>query len=181
GEVRMKKTQQPWFPQTSIFHRPRVRSHELDADSLFDLLEQSSSICSVEGDDPGAGGDGGEPTYTKAQVEKMISARLAQQPRSHEAKLYELSEQLKGFETLKAEYEKAKEERELAGKTAAEQLEHKFTKEIGLREKRIQELEALAAEREKVAAAASEQLRSERIQTRLAAELAKAKVIPQFA
>lgn len=176
------KNQHPWYPQTSILHRPRVRRHELDADSLFDLLEQSSNICSVDGDDSGEGGDGGgEPTYTKAQVEKMISDRLAKQSRSHEAKLSELSEQLKGFDELKAEFEKAKEEKELAGKTAAEQLEHKFTKELGLREKRIQELEALAAEREKAATTASEQLRTERIQTRLSSELTKAKVIPQFA
>lgn len=153
---------------------------------FFFAHADSSPFCSVEDETGGGGGGGGgapsdEPIYSKSHVEKVISERLAKQARSYEAKIAEISEQLKSYEAIKAEYEKFREEKELEGKSAQERLEHKYAKEIELREKKIKELESIAAEREKLAQQASEQLKSERIQTRLASELAKAKVIPQFA
>ncbi len=124
----------------------------------------------------GGGGSDAPKTFTQDQV----NALLAKERRGLQSQVDAMKSQLGEFDTIKAELEKAREEKELAGKTAAEKLEHKYQKDLGLLQKKIEELSAGIAERDSIVKQTESTLFEERLSGRLSAELGKQKIIPQY-
>jgi hypothetical protein len=129
----------------------------------------------------GMGGGGGEaPKFTQSQFEAAIRDRLGKSKAEASAKIAELESRLTGFDELKSEFEKAKEEREMAGKSAIEKLEHKHAKDLGLLQRQIEEYRKGVEERDGLVKQSQAALFNERLSTRISGELGKIKVLPQY-
>lgn len=126
----------------------------------------------------GTEGGGGNPP-AKTFTQEQVNAFLAKEKKAFQSKLSEYEERLKGFDEIKSEFEKVKEEKDLAGKSALEKLEHKHAKDLGLLQKKIEELSAGIAERDGLVKKSESTLFEERLGRTLGDELGKAKVLSQ--
>lgn len=119
-----------------------------------------------------ADGGGGNPApESKTFTQDAVNALLAKERRAFEAKLKEHATKATDADTLRAELEKLREEKELAGKSELERFERKYQTDVAALQRQI-------AERDTAAKAAAEALHRERVGTRLQAELGRAKVMP---
>lgn len=127
----------------------------------------------------GGGGSGDAPP-AKTFTQDQVNALLAKERRGLQSQVDAMKAQLGDFDAMKSELEKAREEKELAGKTAAEKIEHKYQKDLGLLQKKIEELSTSISERDALVKQTESTLFEERLGSRLSAELGRQKVIPQY-
>jgi hypothetical protein len=124
-------------------------------------------------------GGGGETPAPKMIPQDQANALIAKEKRTWQAKIAEYEERLKELDSIKSEFEKVREEKELAGKTAAEKLEHKHTTEMARLQKQLEELRGGITERDARVKQAETTLSEERLGRSIVDELGKAKVLSQ--
>lgn len=121
-----------------------------------------------------------EPTLTQSDFNKALKGRLGEQSKKHSAEIEALKSQLANVEELQSKLAALEEEREMAGKTAAEQAEAKAAKERARMERQREELAAQIKERDAQIEAVNATLRAERLNVQLTAALGKHKVMQDY-
>ncbi|MEQ8721032.1 MAG: hypothetical protein RID81_07125 [Sandaracinaceae bacterium] len=126
----------------------------------------------------GEGGGGDDRTFTQSEVDRIVAGRLAKESKKF-SDYDQLREQASRVSELESKLQSLSEEKELAGKTAAEKAQHAHQKELRQLERKIEELSGQAQEKEQLAQTARQRWESDKISSALERALMKGEALPR--